>query len=266
MCPNCVFAATVILRLQYARALISGWRPIQTRKELSMAILAFDIETANVFDLQPGEDLDDYGPFDITVAATHLVGGDERLWLTTTPDGKLGPNMSQAKAQEFLGYLELMQRQGHAIVAWNGLSFDLRWIAHVAGDLGAARRIAMKMYDPMFQFFKLKGYPIGLGKVGEGFGIEMKKLMSGADAPKQWKAGNHQAVCDYVVGDTRLTAQIVAEIERQGFVRWITARGKASAERMPKLRTVEDCLNDPMPDQSWMDEPIQEERFTGWLS
>ena len=231
-----------------------------------MKLLAFDIETANIFDLKPGEDLDDYGPFDITVAATHVVGGEERLWLTRTPDGKTGPNMTQEKAAELLAYLEHMQKQGHAVVAWNGLSFDLRWIAHVAGDISTARRIALKMYDPMFQFFKLKGYPIGLGKVGEGFGITMKKLMAGADAPKQWKAGNHQAVCDYVIGDTRLTAQIVTEIQRHGAVRWITARGKPSMERMARLRTVEDCLADPMPDQSWMDEPILEERFTAWLA
>jgi hypothetical protein len=231
-----------------------------------MNILAFDIETANIFDLKPGEDLDDYGPFDITVAATHAVGGEERLWFTTSADGKLGPIMSRAKAQELLAYLEQMQNNGHAIVAWNGLSFDLRWIAHVADDLRTARRVAMKLYDPMFQFFKLKGYPIGLGKVGEGFGIAAKKLMSGADAPKQWKAGHHQAVCDYVMGDRRLTAQIVAEIQRHGAVRWITARGKPSFERMARLRTVEECMNDPMPDQSWMDEPIEDEKFTRWLS
>jgi hypothetical protein len=28
-----------------------------------------------------------------------------------------------------------------------------------------------------------------------------KKLMDGADAPKQWRAGNHQEVMDYCLGD-----------------------------------------------------------------
>lgn len=231
-----------------------------------MAILAFDIETSNIFELGPGDDLDDFGPFDISVAATHLVGGEEKLWLTTAANGAMGPNLSKSKAAELLGYLEQMQRQGHAIVAWNGLSFDLRWIGHVADDVGTARRIALRMYDPMFQFFKIKGFPVALGKVGEGLGIQMQKLMHGSDAPKQWKAGNHQAVCDYVIGDTRLTAQIVHEIQRQGAIRWITQRGKLTEVPVRQLRTVEDCINDPMPDQSWMGEPILEEKFTGWLS
>jgi hypothetical protein len=178
----------------------------------------------------------------------------------------MGPNLSKSKAAELLGYLDEMQRQGHAIVAWNGLSFDLRWIGHVADDVGTARRIALRMYDPMFQFFKIKGFPVALGKVGEGLGIQMQKLMHGSDAPKQWKAGNHKAVCDYVIGDTRLTAQIVHEIQRQGAIRWITQRGKPTEVPVRQLRTVEDCMNDPMPDQSWMDEPILEEKFTGWLS
>lgn len=46
---------------------------------LHMGIITFDIETANIIDLGPGQDLDSFGPFDIAVAATHAVGGEERL-------------------------------------------------------------------------------------------------------------------------------------------------------------------------------------------
>ena len=31
--------------------------------------VSFDIEIANIFELKPGEDLDQYGPFDISCAA-----------------------------------------------------------------------------------------------------------------------------------------------------------------------------------------------------
>ena len=232
---------------------------------LHMGIITFDIETANIIDLGPGQDLDSFGPFDIAVAATHAVGGEERLWMSKSASGVPLPMMAPDAAQELLQYLESMQKLGHMLVAWNGLSFDMRWIGHAARDMPAARRVALKIYDPMFQFFKLKGFPVGLAKVGEGMGIQMKKLMSGADAPKEWLAGNHQLVCDYVIGDVRLTAEIADAIVQAKRISWITQRGTPSSVALPRLRTVEDCMADPMPDQSWMTEPILQERFAGWL-
>lgn len=230
-----------------------------------MAILTFDIEISNVFDLRPGEDLERYAPFDISVAATKVVGGEERLWLSKGADGKPTMNLMRTQAGELLAYLDAMQREGHSLVAWNGLSFDLRWIGHAAGDMATARRVALRLFDPMFQFFKLKGFPVGLAKVGEGMGIRATKLMDGADAPKQWRAGNHQAVCDYVMGDVRLTADVVDAIVRTRRISWITMRGTPSSVPVAQLRTVEDCMRDPMPDQSWMSDPLREEKFTGWL-
>ena len=120
-----------------------------------MPLLTFDIEISNIFDLAPGEDLDRYGPFDISVAATHIVGGEERLWLSTSADGTPLNNITREKAHELLHYLDEKQRDGHTLVAWNGLAFDLRWIGHAAGDMATARRVALKLHDPMFQFFKL---------------------------------------------------------------------------------------------------------------
>lgn len=230
-----------------------------------MAILTFDIEISNLFDLLPGEDLDSYAPFDVSVAATHVVDGEERLWISKSPDGTPLTNLTRHTAREMLLYLDEMQSNGHSLVAWNGLSFDLKWIGHAAQDMATAQRIALKLYDPMFQFFKLKGFPVGLAKVGEGMGIAYKKLMDGADAPKQWRAGNHQAVCDYVIGDVRLTAMIADAITRAKQISWVTQRGTKSRVLISRLRTVEDCMNDPMPDQSWMDQPLLEQKFTGWL-
>jgi hypothetical protein len=231
-----------------------------------MQLLGFDIEISNVFDLRPGEDLDRYAPFDISVAATDLDGGESRLWLSRDPDGTPLMNLSRDDARELVHYLGEMQAAGHALVAWNGLSFDLRWIGHVAGDLKTAGQIALKMYDPMFQFFKLKGFPVGLAAVGQGMGIATKKSMNAADAPRLWRAGDHDAVCKYVEGDARMTVEIVSAIQRSGKIAWITQKGKPSAVPLPSLRTVEECLADPMPDQSWMDCPIPQEKFAGWLN
>ena len=230
-----------------------------------MAILTFDIEMSTVFNLAPGEDLDRYAPFDISVAATHIVGGEERLWMSTSADGTPLTNMTRDMARELLLYLDEKQRQGHSVVAWNGLSFDLRWIAHVAGDVATARRIALKLYDPMFQFFKLKGFPVGLAKVGQGMAMKTVKLMDAADAPKQWRAGNHKAVCDYVLGDVRMTADVVNAIIHAKQIAWVTMKGTTSRVALPKLRTVEECMADPMPDQSWMSEPLTEAKFTQWM-
>ncbi|MGD0387956.1 MAG: hypothetical protein ABSC42_03290 [Tepidisphaeraceae bacterium] len=231
-----------------------------------MKLLGFDIEISNVFDLRPGEDIDRYAPFDISVAATHIDGGDQRLWLSNGPDGKPLLSLNRQDANELLDFLAQMQRDGHALVAWNGLSFDLRWIGHAAGDLPKAAGIALKMYDPMFQFFKLKGFPIGLAAVAQGMGIATKKLMNSADAPVQWRAGNHDAVCKYVLGDARMAVEIAAAIDRKRQIAWMTQKGTRSSIPLPRLRTVEECLSDPMPDQSWMSSPIPQAKFAGWIT
>ena len=231
-----------------------------------MKIVGFDIEISNVFDLRPGEDINKYAPFDVAVAATQIHGGEHRLWFSTDASGQPRVQLERQHAQELLQYLEQMQHTGHAICAWNGLGFDLRWIARAANDVPTASRIARAMYDPMYQFFKLKGFPVGLDAVAKGLRIGMNKTMNAADAPREWRAGNHQRVCDYVLGDARMTNEVVSAIIRRREIAWITQRGKLSTVPVPRLRTVEDCMRDPMPDQSWMDSPIPQEKFTRWLA
>jgi hypothetical protein len=228
-------------------------------------VLSFDIEISNVFDLRPGEDIEKYAPFDVAVAATQVAGGEQRLWFSPGPAGRPQMNLERRHARELLGYLGQMQRTGYAICAWNGLSFDLQWIARAADDVPTASRIARAMYDPMFQFFKLKGFPVGLAAVAAGLGIGMKKSMDAADAPREWQAGHYERVCEYVLGDARMTNEIVAAILGRREIAWVTQRGKRSAVPLPRLRTVEECLGDPMPDQSWMSSPIRQEKFTHWL-
>lgn len=230
-----------------------------------MKLLGFDIEISNVFNLKPGEDIDRYAPFDISVAATHIEDGEQRIWLSNGNDGKPLMNLKREDANELLDFLDEMQLAGHALVAWNGLSFDLRWIGHAAGDIPKAADIALKMYDPMFQFFKLKGFPVSLAAVAQGMDVATKKLMESADAPVQWRAGNHDAVCKYVMGDARMTVEIVAAINRKRQIAWVTQKGTRSSIPFPRLRTVEECLSDPMPDQSWMSSRIHQSKFAGWM-
>lgn len=231
-----------------------------------MKLLAFDIEISNVFDLRPGEDIDKYGPFDVAVAATQIHDGEHQLWFSRGADDTPLTNLNQRDARELLEYLEQMQRSGYSLCAWNGLGFDLQWIARAADDRATASRIARAMYDPMFQFFKLKGFPAGLAAVAQGLGIGMKKSMDAADAPREWQAGNHESVFEYVLGDVRMTNEIVSAIVRRREIAWVTQRGKRSTVPLPHLRTVQECMRDPMPDQSWMSRPIPQERFARWLT
>ena len=230
-----------------------------------MKLLGFDIEISNVFDLRPGEEIDKYAPFDVAVAATQIDGGEHRLWYSTGPDGKPLLNMQPREAQELLNYLDRMQGEGYSVCAWNGLSFDLRWLARAADDVKTASRVARALYDPMFQFFKMKGFPVGLAAVAAGLGIPERKSMTAAEAPREWHAGHHERVFEYVLGDSRMTNQIVDAIVRRRQIVWITQQGKRRTEPWTRLKSVEECLRDPMPDQSWMSKPLLQEKFVKWL-
>ncbi|MBN1344027.1 MAG: hypothetical protein JXQ73_15185 [Phycisphaerae bacterium] len=231
-----------------------------------MKILSVDIEISNVFDLRPGEDIDKYAPFDVAIAATQIAGGEHRLWYSPGPNDRPLPNLDRQRAKELLQYLDRMQQEGYAVCAWNGLSFDLRWIARAADDVPTASRIARAMYDPMYQFYKLKGFPVSLAAVGEAMKTTTKKTMDAADAPREWRDGDYQRVCDYVLGDVRMTNEIVSAISRARAISWVTQRGRRSTVPLPRLRSVQECIRDPMPDQSWMDRPIPDKKFTGWLT
>ena len=230
-----------------------------------MKILSFDIEISDVFELAPGEDMEIHAPFHISVAATAIHGGEERLWFSENADGTPALNLTKQGAREMLEYLSQMQDEGIMICAWNGLSFDLKWIGHQAGNMELAAHIALKSYDPMFQFFNQKGFPVGLAKVGAGMGIGQEKLMNGADAPKEWRAGNFDRVKEYVMGDCQMTNLIVRAIQDAGEVRWLTNKGTVSRESMTHLKTAQEVINDPAPDQSWMDTPLPKSKFSQWV-
>ena len=230
-----------------------------------MKLLSFDIEISDVFELGKNEDMEIYAPFHISVAATAIPSGEERLWYSEDTDGLPALNLTQHRAHELLEYLAQMQEDGFMVCAWNGLGFDLKWIGHQADDMRLAAQVALKSYDPMFQFFNQKGFPVGLASVATGMGIGQEKLMDGADAPVEWRAGNYERVMQYVVGDCQMTNLIVRAIQEAKEVRWLTSKGSISAEPMERLKTVEEVISDPEPDQSWMDTPLPKAKFSAWL-
>jgi len=230
-----------------------------------MKLLSFDIEIADVFELHEHEDIDKYAPFNISVAATAVHGGEEKLWYSADEEGHPALSLTPQKAHEVLQYLDEMQRKEFMVCAWNGLGFDLRWLGHQADDMALAARIALRSYDPMFQFFNQAGFPVGLAKVAQAMGIAQQKLMDGADAPKEWRAGNHQKVMDYCLGDCQMTNLIVLAIHKARKVQWVTGKGRISAKPMARLKPVEEVIQDPDPDQSWMDTPMPKTKLYKWV-
>ena len=108
-----------------------------------MKLLSFDIEISDVFELGPYEDMETYAPFHVSVAATAIHGGEERVWYSEDQEGRPALNLTPRRAHELLVYLDEMQQKEFMVCAWNGLSFDLKWIGHQAGDMALAARIAL---------------------------------------------------------------------------------------------------------------------------
>lgn len=230
-------------------------------------MIGFDIEIADVFELGPGEDLDARGPFRISVAAVFDAdSGRSRVWHSVAADGTPTGSLDSALAREVLLFLRRQQKDGRRIVAWNGLSFDLKWMGHAAGDLGLAAEVARELLDPMFHFFCLKGFPVGLQAVADGMGVGATKLMDGKDAPIEWQRGNSGKVLEYVVEDCRITTLVARAIETKRHIRWRTSRGSLSDIRIPAILPVAEAMRCPEPDTAWMERPIPRERFMGWLT
>jgi hypothetical protein len=110
--------------------------------------------------------MEKYAPFHISVAATAIHDGEERVWYSEDEEGRPALNLTQQRAHELLEYLDEMQQKEFMVCAWNGLGFDLKWIGHQADDMALAARIALKSYDPMFQFFKRTHRRSGAQEIG----------------------------------------------------------------------------------------------------
>ena len=108
-----------------------------------MKILSFDVEISDVFEFGEYEDMVKYAPFNISVAATAIYNGEQRVWYSENEDGRPAMGLTQRRAHELLEYLDEMQQQKFMVCAWNGLSFDLKSLGHQAGDMALAARVVL---------------------------------------------------------------------------------------------------------------------------
>jgi hypothetical protein len=229
--------------------------------------VSFDIEIAKT--IPDGvTDWDSLRPLGISCAATLRTGAEHpRTWHGGLLHGGGGyaPKMDSDEVKNLVRYLEACQRDGYSPLTWNGLGFDFKILAEESGMFDECRELALSHTDMMFHFFCIKGFPIGLDAACHGMGLAGKpEGMNGAIAPQAWAEGRYQEVLDYVAGDVVEPLRLAELIERRGWLTWWTKRGNPANVIIPRLLTVREAMELPLPDTSWMTDPWPRSKFYGW--
>ena len=232
-----------------------------------MKYLAFDIETASV---TPDEEAWlDHRPLGISCYALAWHGAQAVETINGYGKNDAGmpqPQMSRDECVALVATLQEHVRQGYTLLTWNGLGFDFDILAEESGMHAACCELARAHVDMMFHFFCLKGYPLGLDTAAKGMGLAGKpEGMDGAQAPLLWQQADYEKVLDYVTQDVITTLEVAEAIAARGQIRWRTRAGKPSRVAIPIWLTVNEALKLPVPDNSWMREPMTRARFTGWM-
>jgi len=235
---------------------------------MSRKFLAFDIETAKQV---PGDFAAwrDNRPLGICCAATVTSDSGKRaVWHGLNDDRSPSARMNKTEVAELVDYLETMSEQGYEIVTWNGLQFDFDILAEESEKVDSCRELARKHVDMMFQVVCQLGYMLSLQAAAEGMRIGGKlDGMNGQMVPAMWANGEHQRVLEYVEQDALATLELANAVEENGRLDWISRRGRPCD--MPLRNgwlSVANALRLPLPDTSWMTNPVTRGSFVEWLS
>lgn len=229
--------------------------------------IAFDIETAKEV---PGVDFNwkPHRPLGISCIASQSPGDAEpRVWLTREENGSPARQMSRADVAGFVRHLEEGMGQGMLPLSWNGLSFDWDVLAEESGLVETCKKLALAHVDMMFHVVCEKGFPVALRNAASGLRLPGKLAgVEGIDAPGLWAKGKHDTVIEYVCQDVRTTLAVAHESEKRKSFAWTTRKGTVSSMPLAKgWLTVEAALQLPLPDTSWMPQPMKRSDFTSWL-
>jgi RNase H-like protein len=227
---------------------------------------SFDIETAKILP-ENVDDLHKHRPLGISCVAIWCDDKKEaEIFYSKDSNGNPAEKMSVDDLSQFIDFLIEKTGEGYTIITHNGLGFDFDILAEESGRLDDCRELALNHIDMMFHFFCGKGFAIGLNAAAKSIGISKPEDIDGSVAPKLWKDGKHQQVLDYVAQDCRLTLDIALTSEKNKKITWVTRRGSTSLFSLPSgWLTVSDAMDLPLPDNSWMDNPWERSKFTGWL-
>lgn len=220
--------------------------------------MAMDIETAKI--LPEGiEDLDAERPLGIACIA--LVASDTR---TPVVYGTPGRAMTTAEVNRVVAEMAEHVKSGYKFVTWNGIGFDFRTLSEESTMKTTCEFLAMYHIDMMFQFFCTTGFALGLDRVARGLGLPGKlEGVNGSMAPLMWSDGRHEEVIRYVSQDVMTTLDVAEKAN--GKIKWVTRAGRTKFTEVGPWVSVKKCIKMPLPDTSWMEEPWERSKFTGWI-
>ena len=229
--------------------------------------IAFDIETAKEFP-GGGAEWRLHRPLGITCIASQSTEDDEpRVWLSRSEDGTPAAKMSQADVAEFVHYLSDAVTNGFTPLSWNGLSFDFDVLAEESSLAEECKTLARGHVDMMFHVVCEKGFPVALNNAAAGLGLQGKLAgVEGVEAPALWAGGQFDKVMEYVAQDVRTTLEVAIESESRTAFAWKTQKGKISTMSLKKgWLSVDEASSLPLPDTSWMSDPLSRDDFMSWL-
>ncbi len=226
-------------------------------------LYGFDVEISKGFP-EDGSHWSKHAPLGISCAALSTADGSfGMLWYSSPGSIAMKPKAVEAMVR----YIAFLASKGNVIVTWNGIGFDWRALTYEVPELhDLLVKLAKHTYDPCYSIFKQRGFPVGLEAACIGQGVEGKLAdVGGAAAVQMWQHNlSRGKVLEYVVQDARATAQVAHAIRDTGDFRWQTRNKTLSSETMA-LMPGQHFMNMPMPDQSWMSDPLTEAHFTGWF-
>lgn len=227
--------------------------------------VAFDIETAAILSKEEMSNWRRHRPLGVICAATCASFDDPVLHYSTDNFSFPREKMTRSDAQELVHYLLHMRARGYTIVTWNGLAFDFDVLAEESGLFDECVELALQHVDMMFHVVCLRGHYLGLDKAAKGLGLSGKTAgRSGADAPLLWLEGRFDEVLEYVAQDAYTTLQVAQEVERRGALQWTSASGRTNVVEIERWLTVEEALQLPESDVSWMSAPVDRMKLLEW--
>ena len=233
------------------------------------SVISFDLEI--VKDLEDANKWKEERPLGISCAALLLDDNPlSELYYHEEFDLPISGAMDKAELAYLVGTMVSAQENNIPIVTWNGLGFDFDVLAEESGLYDECKELALNHIDMMFQFFCMRGFPVGLDATAKGLGLGGKMAgMTGAKAPELWrsdKLSDRLKVLRYVHQDVVSTLGVYEKTVELNALTWITKKGKYSTQPLGAgWKTVKECLDFPTPDNSWMDTPLNREDFYSWI-
>ncbi len=231
--------------------------------------LSFDIETAKIL---PSEVKDILHHRPLGIACATAVAGDDTAstfrWHGWDADRRPAKQMAPGEAGQMVIDLMELSAKGYTLLTWGGAHFDFDVLAEESGRVNDCAALAKNHVDMLFHVLCSLGFLVSLQKAAEGMQLPGKKAgVSGAQAPTMWAEGRHEEVIQYCLQDAHLTLQVATKCELGRQLTWITQRGKAAQLKLPTgWLTVQEAYQLPLPDTSWMSDPISRDGAVRWLS